>query len=125
MTQQPASPPVTGLSWGQIEIDGQTRYRDAKLYPGGSREWDWNETGTKHSPGILPADVEELLEHGAEVVVLSRGQQQRLQVASATKELLAERSVDYDVLPTQQAIDRYNELAKRGRAVGGLFHTTC
>ena len=47
-------------------------YKDAKLFPGGSREWNWRETGTEHVPGIQPADVQELLDHGAKVVVLSR-----------------------------------------------------
>ena len=30
--------------------------KDFKLYPGGGREWDWNETGTRHVPGIQPGD---------------------------------------------------------------------
>ena len=29
----------------------------AKLYPGGARAWDWRETGTRHRPGIQPADI--------------------------------------------------------------------
>ncbi len=37
---------------------------------GGGREWDWDETGTRHSPGNQPAD-EEFLAHGATAVVLS------------------------------------------------------
>jgi hypothetical protein len=58
--------------------------KDFKLYPGGGREWDWNETGTRHVPGIQPADVEELFAHGATVVVLSRGMDLRLHVDPAT-----------------------------------------
>ena len=68
------SPRINHFSWGQIEIEGQPSFlKDAKLFPDGAREWDWRETGTRHVPGIQPADVEELLENGAEVVVLSRG----------------------------------------------------
>jgi hypothetical protein len=66
------SPHITLLSWGRLEVEDGS-FKDAKLFPGGSREWDWNETGTGHVPGIQPADVEELLEHGATVVVLSKG----------------------------------------------------
>ena len=46
--------------------------KDFKLYRGGGRAWDWAETGTRHSPGIQPADVEELVARGATTVVLSR-----------------------------------------------------
>ncbi len=62
------SPRITRLSWGHLEIEGAHAFRDAKLYPGGAREWDWRETGTHHVPGIQPADVAELLDHGAEVL---------------------------------------------------------
>lgn len=113
------------FSWGRIEVEGAAApYKDAKLFPGGSRQWDWSETGTDHSNGIQPADVEELLEHGATVVVLSRGMYERLGVPGETLELLADRGIAAHVLQTEKAVELYNELAARER-VGGLFHTTC
>ena len=125
MSETPRSPRITGLSWGRLEVEGSDApYKDAKLYPGGSREWDWNETGTSHSPGVQIADVEELLDAGAEVVVLSRGMVGRLQVPEETVEALEERGVDVHVLRTEGAAERYNELAEEER-VGGLFHSTC
>jgi hypothetical protein len=74
------SPWILQLSWGRLEVESLGTFKDAKLYPGGGREWDWRETGTRHVPGIQPADVAELLDHGAEVVVLSKGVLERLQV---------------------------------------------
>ena len=69
-----SSPHITHFSWGQIEIEGLDKaFKDAKIDPGGAREWDWNETGTRHEPGIQPTEVQELLEKGANVVVLSKG----------------------------------------------------
>jgi hypothetical protein len=53
-------------------------------WPGGCREWDWSETGTRHSPGIQPADAEELLDAGAMEVVLSQGMEERLEVSQST-----------------------------------------
>jgi hypothetical protein len=68
------SPRITNVSWGRLEVEGKAEpYKDAKLFPGGSREWSWRETKTSHKPGIQIVDVQELLEHGATVVVLSRG----------------------------------------------------
>ena len=85
---------------------------------------DWRETGTRHVPGIQPGDVLELLEHGAEVVVLSRGFHERLQVRPETLRLLEERGVTVHVLQTPAAVERYNDLG-RASQVGGLFHSTC
>ena len=117
------SPEIEHLSWGRIEIGGQ-RYKDAKVYPGGARAWDWNETGTRHSPGIQPADVEELLEHGVEIVILSRGMWRRLQICDDTLTLLESRGIDVKSLPTKEAVELFNELRANAR-VGGLFHSTC
>ena len=120
------SPRITHISWGCLEVEGRDQpFKDAKLYPGGGRAWDWNETGTSHSPGIQPADVEELLEHGATVVVLSRGMNERLQVKPDTLRRLDDADVEAHVLQTEAAVERYNELQSAGEPVGGLFHSTC
>ena len=118
------SPKILAVSWGHMEIEGLGEGKDFKLYPGGGRAWDWNETGTRHSPGIQPADVAELLANGATTVVLSQGIDKQLQVDPATLALLEERSVTVHVAETRAAVALYNELAET-TAVGGLFHSTC
>jgi hypothetical protein len=94
------------------------------LFPGGAREWDWRETGTRHVPGIQPADVQELIEHGARAVVLSRGIWERLQVCPETVEVLDKNGIQVEVLQTEAAAERFNEL-RENMPVGGLFHSTC
>jgi hypothetical protein len=119
------SPVIERISWGRMEIEGVGPGKDFKLWPGGGRPWDWDETGTNHDPGIQTADVEELLEHGSEVIVLTRGMELRLKTCDSTLELLRERGVEVHVEETRAAADRYNDLARRGEMVGGLFHSTC
>ena len=119
------SPRITHVSWGRLEVEGKAEpYKDAKLFPGGSGDWNWRETGTAHRPGIQVTDVEELLDHGAKVVVLSRGMAECLHVPRETLDFLQERQIPVHVLPTQHAVALYNKLAQT-EAVGGLFHTTC
>lgn len=119
-----ASPRVLALSWGSVATEAGT-FRDAKLWPGGGRGWDWAETGTHHEPGVQPTDVAELLEHGAAVVVLSRGQQGRLRVPEDTVASVSAAGATVEVHDTEAAVARYNELAAAGRAVGALLHSTC
>jgi hypothetical protein len=119
------SPRINHVSWGLLEVEGKAEpYKDAKLFPGGSCEWNWRDTGTSHRPGIQIADVQELLDHGAKVVVLSRGMAECLHVPRETLDFLKERQVAVHVLPTQHAVALYNKLAQT-EPVGGLFHTTC
>jgi hypothetical protein len=106
-------------------VEGLGNGRDFKLYPGGGRAWDWRETNTHHVPGIQPADVEELLEKGSSVVVLSRGMQLALQTAPETIELLKGRRITFHVEETNAAVTLYNRLSEAGEQVGGLFHSTC
>ena len=107
-----------------MEVAGLGIGRDYKLYPGGGREWDWTETGLHHVPGIQPADVQELLDHGSKIVVLTRGMELALQTCPETLQLLRDRGVTYYVEETKAAVKRYNRLAQ-SEAVGGLFHSTC
>lgn len=126
MKQETRSPLVTHLSWGRLEVEGRDgRFKDAKLFPGGVREWDWSETGTSHEPGIQPADVEELLDRGATVVVLSRGFHERLRVRRETLRKLEERNVSVYVEQTGEAVRLYNEFCRENERVGALVHSTC
>lgn len=107
-----------------MEVDGLGTGKDFKLFPGGGRPWDWNETGTRHAPGIQPADVQELLDAGSAVVVLSRGMDLVLQTCPETLDLLRARGVAVHVEETRAAVQIYNRLSETQR-VGGLFHSTC
>ena len=119
------SPRITHLSWGKMTVEGIGSGKDFKLWPGGGRPWDWNETNTHHYPGIQTADIEELLEHGAEEIVLSRGMLLALHVCPETTELLQAESITMHIAETKEAGDIYNRLIKDGKSVGGLFHSTC
>ena len=130
MTETASSPRIEDVSWGKIRVRGEAgdalaSYKDAKVFPGGSRAWDWKETGTSHDPGIQPADVEELIDHGARVVVLARGMNRRLKVQDSTLRRLEEEGIETRVEETKEAVRVYNDIQAEGTPVGGLFHTTC
>jgi hypothetical protein len=122
--QDKRPPRIVQVSWGRMEVEGLGVGKDFKLYPGGGRAWDWAETGTRHSPGIQPADVEEFVAHGATTVVLSQGMNKQLQVHPDTCRYLDERSITVHVAETRAAVKIYNDLTE-GALVAGLFHSTC
>jgi len=119
---------ITHISWGHMEVttDGETfKFKDCKVWPGGAKGWDWNLTGTHHQPGIQPADIEEILEQGVEVMVLSRGTQLMLHTCPETEQLLRSRGIEYHIEETKQAAHLFNHLMRQGKKVGGIFHSTC
>ncbi|THD24513.1 Enamine/imine deaminase [Fasciola hepatica] len=132
------SPIVKKMQWGSIVVqrldekgvvvpDAEVTYRDAKLWPGGSRAWDWRETGTGHFPGIQTTDVDELLTHNPETIVLSQGVLHALQVPQSTVDYIKKQlpNVEVVVRPSKKAFELYNELASKGVRVAALIHTTC
>ncbi|XP_073341237.1 mth938 domain-containing protein isoform X1 [Pagrus major] len=154
-----SSPEIASLSWGHMKVKGcSSSYKDCKVWPGGSRAWDWRETGTdvsgtrtgntirtettglitvmtvlmlfvpsppQHHPGVQPADLEEVLKKGIDLLVIGRGMSEALQVPSTTVDFAKQRGVDVKVLQTERAVAEYNKLASQGAKVGGVFHSTC
>ena len=118
------SPAIIKHSWGEIIVEEFPPFKDVKLFPGGARVWDWNETGTSHSAGIQSSDVEELIEHDAQVIILSRGVMGRLKVNQRTIQLLEKRGVEIHIHRTAKAIKVYNEL-RENNLIGALIHSTC
>jgi len=128
MRGNPNTTLITHLSWGHMEvtINGHSyRFKDCKVWPGQAKQWDWNLTGTRHRPGIQPSDIEEILQHNLEVMILSRGMECMLQTCPETEHLLRSRGLEYHIAETQQAVDLFNTLARQGKEVGGVFHSTC
>lgn len=119
------SPRILSSSWGKMEVEQIGSGKDFKLWPGGGRPWDWSEYGTGHSRGIQQGDVQDLITKGCQVVVLTTGRLKRLKVPQTTLDALKAQSVEVVVADTKKGIQLYNDYAATGRAVGGLFHSTC
>ncbi len=126
------APIITKAIWGQIDTQYKTGQksltkfstRDLKIWPTGTRAWDWNETGTRHNPGIQPTDMQEFI-NDVDIVILTRGVQSILQVPQATIDYAIAQGKTVLVGETPVMIDVYNSLVQQGKRVGGLFHSTC
>ncbi len=125
MNTRPSSPKIVSIAWGKMEIERLGPGKDFKLWPGGGRPWDWQETGTGHSPGIQVADVRELIEHGCQTIILSKGRLLRLKVPKETIVFLETQGITPIVAETKKAVKIYNQYVEIGASVGGLFHSTC
>ncbi len=119
---------ITHISWGRMDVainDHIFTFKDCKVWPGGAKEWDWRMTGTHHRPGTQPADIEEILAQGVEIMVLSRGIERMLHTCPETEQLLRFKRIEYHIEATHQAVALFNQLTQQGQRVGGIFHSTC
>ncbi len=124
MEHETTSPKIRNTSWGNVEVESFGAFKDVKLWPGGAREWNWNETGTSHKPGVQTSDLRELVENGARYIVIGNGRFRRLGVPQETLDWLEEQHVRSRVLETTKAIEKYNSVCA-SEPVGALIHSTC
>jgi hypothetical protein len=121
MQDEQTSPKINSITWGRIEVEDHGTFKDARIYPGGAEEWDWNQTGTRHSPGVQPADVRSFLERGVGIIVIGTGYHERLEIQPETLEMLDERGVEVYVRETEEALRLLAGLEE----AGALIHSTC
>ena len=119
---------ISHISWGTIEITVNTetfKFKDCKIWPGKAKEWDWRLTKTRHTPGIPPQDIDEILNEGVEIIILSKGMECMLNTCPETEQLLQSKNIEYYKAETTIAVNLFNEFSARGKNVGGIFHSTC
>lgn len=119
------SPEITKSKWGRVVVQGCGSYKDVKIFPGGARNWDWQESSTRHDPGVGIPEVMELVEFGATEIILGCGYHEKLGVTSELQNGMADRGIPFRAFNTETAVEVYNELAKSGVSVGALIHSTC
>jgi len=128
------APTIATIKWGEVVIaqDGkeavynESSSKDVILSPSGSQPWDWSKTDMHHKPGIRVQDVQASLNlQQIDVVVLSRGMYNVLQVPQETVDWLKDQGKEVHVGQSEDMAKKYNELVEQGKKVGGLFHSTC
>lgn len=126
-SKQSHGPMIQHIERGKITVlnnNKEMAYKDAKLWPGVSKEWDWSITNTRHNPGIQIADIREFLD-AVDVVILTRGMDLVLLVPASTIEYAEKLGKKVYVGQTKKMVKLYNKLVKQGKRVGGVFHSTC
>ena len=113
---------IENYSPGRVVVDGVELHRDVIVLPDRVlTEW-WRRDG--HS--LVMEDLDDVLEDLPQRLILGCGYSSRLQPEPSVIEALAERGVKVEALPTDQAVERFEELeARNPAAVAAALHLTC
>lgn len=115
---------LTNYRFGHVETeDDQSFDNDLIVQDNWVHDNWWRENGHQ----LVPDDLEALMPKNPGKLIIGQGTSSRMRLTGEVKNFLEENGVDYEALPTDQAIERYNELAeKKGKDnVAGAFHLTC
>ncbi|MFL5819149.1 MAG: MTH938/NDUFAF3 family protein [Solirubrobacteraceae bacterium] len=106
-------------SFGRLTVDGTEQRRDVIVLPHRVvTDW-WRRDG--HS--LVIGDLHDVLDELPERLIVGNGAHGRLKPHPAVIDELRRRGVEVEVLETDDAVRRYNELDRR-RAAAAL-HLTC
>jgi hypothetical protein len=95
-----------------INLKGQVRKRKKKLSK--------TVYGTSHM--VSDAEIEDIFDPGAEMVVIGSGQYGRVELSDEAVSFLRDHNCKFEILPTPRAIDYWN--TQEGQIIG-MFHITC
>jgi hypothetical protein len=111
---------INSTSFGSITINGRKYEHDVIITRGKIRE---ARTQIRHLISKKEFDI--LAKKKPEVIIIGNDQYSAMKIDEEVKNLAKERNVELMVLPTPQAIKKFNELTKAKRSVAAYLHVTC
>ena len=117
---------IDRLSFGQVVINGKKYLvRDVIIFPGGSvRRRKLGRWLGSHHKFVIP-DITDLVEAGAEVVVIGTGLFSGAKLSGEIADYAAGCGVEIIAEGSGESIRKFNELTDAGRPVGALLHILC
>lgn len=112
---------IDDYAFGRIVVDGREETRDVILTPDGIHPNWWRDEG--HALSL--DDLEIVVESAPEVLVVGTGAQGQMRPDPGLEETLAQRGIRMEAMPTDQAVERANELFRDGAKAAVTLHLTC
>ncbi|MBD3293199.1 MAG: ROK family protein [Armatimonadia bacterium] len=118
-------PRIESVEFGSVTVDGETLEHDIHIRANGKlkkrkKKWARKDYGTSHIIG--PRELKKALKKGAEALVIGEGFDGMVRLAEEGREMLEQRGVRWEMLPTEEAIDAWE--GKDGRKAL-ILHVTC
>jgi hypothetical protein len=116
---------IDKFGFGSAVIDRTKHIRDLILLPDSAtkrRSGGFWIIGSHH---IKKEEVEQLFASGAEAIVIGVGVLSRARLSDEAKTYAERQSAKLFVLPSRDAVRKWNQLADEGKRTAALIHITC
>lgn len=118
-------PRIDGVEFGSVTVDGETLEHDIHIRANGKvkkrkKKWARKDYGTSHVIG--PRELKKALRKGAELLIIGEGFDGMVRLADEGREMLEQRGVRWQILPTPHAVGAWEEAEGRKALI---LHVTC
>lgn len=111
---------IEEYEYGRIVVDGREERRDLILTRSGIHPNWWRENG--HS--LTLDDLQAVLAEPPEILVVGTGTSGNMRPVPGLETELGSRGIQVEIMPTLEAVNRFNELLGV-RNVAAALHLTC
>lgn len=121
----PEYPTIDAVEFGSVTVGGERWEKDIHIRADGrvkkrKKKWAREEYGTSHVVG--PREIAKALKKGGEMLIIGEGFDCMVELADEGREMLKQRGVRWQILPTPAAVEVWNE-AEGPKAL--ILHVTC
>ena len=111
---------IDSYKLGKIVIDGKTSNSDCLLSADTVNPHWWR----KQVHSLYIEDLESVISAKPDVLVIGCGDHSMMHVPQLTRQLLQKKGIEFEILDTQRAVDKFNELTQAGVKAAAALHIT-
>jgi hypothetical protein len=112
---------IEEFKFGSIKIDGQIYGSDIVLLPPRVMSSWWRKEGHR----LLTDDLAEILAYRPSTLIIGTGTSGQMWVPEETVGDMESAGITMEIMTTDKACDRFNELFAEGEKVAAVMHLTC
>jgi hypothetical protein len=116
---------IDKFGFGSVVIDGTKHIRDLILLPDGKMKRRDGGFWVIGSHYIKKDEVEQLFTAGTKAVVIGVGVFSRAHLSTDAANYAKSQSAELFVLPSRDAVRKWNQLTDEGKRTAALIHITC
>jgi hypothetical protein len=112
---------IDSYQFGRIVIDGTAYNSDCLILGGSVRPGWWRKQGHL----LTVEDLKPVIAAKPSILVVGCGASGMMRVSENIGQVLREQNIELLAADTHKAVERFNELARKGENAAGAMHLTC
>jgi hypothetical protein len=116
---------ITSFNFGFIIVDDKQYSHDVIILPDGTVKEREIHKGRLGSHSIARSEIEYLSKEQPDVILIGTGMQGMAKLAHDAEFYLVQPNLNVMMLPSGQAVRKFNQYMDEGERVAALIHVTC